>query len=771
MGSPRIAGIRKICALFLVAQILKTCRSDRKLNLNEWLLEFENCHVNIVALKDLALEDIDYGIFHYPILQSNNFYNEILDKKVVEYNSLRKRNFCAVFTFVISRFSKAASAFIFQKLIRLHFCSKPPHGNTNDDDANTFQQYRYRWTSCIFVFVLPEIKTGTLDQDLRDEILNVYQRNNRRDVQTFIFSFNEMGYKSLQISKVEYVCQQCIGSRPTVWEIQCPLPTCRKQMEVMAAGKMEDGRNIVSLLTSEAPPYERYLDASPSIMTLFKMRPYGLTLPLITESIKLRLGKLGCILILPQHNASTGLLDMSLREYYFRYRDKINFIRMNQALLFEGVSKNTSKYFTFSNSGISDFNPSLNSAPFAEDPSGYFEFGVNSNFMLFTNGMPQLYYTTVPHSAEGGTASVYATSDTAFNFLTCHGFHKPNRISVYLAPFDWKIWIFILSATFCLIIIMAMTYCCWMSLRGHRTTISAYIVNSTCYIISVLLENGYGNLHIPHHGRHVGNWVFLILAFLSVILGSLYKAIITTDMISPIIGSIPYENFSQLQNFTLVVIPSADMRVQRKSSDGKVSATRQVELGLLEKGVNLFASSDFTKYWRNIELMNENVSENFRYRHSSVTINTRVFEHEEDALAKLATCNKVAFVGSTEEIQDFDKFNQDRIKLGRGKVKFLSHNFYLIIPGWAGGFLQRRMAGLLSSGIWHIWAKVFYAKTRDELEHGLKKTIEIKQGLDTNLGALFQIYAFAVAFAIAVFTVEILYRLFRKCMHDCYPVA
>jgi hypothetical protein len=72
----------------------------------------------------------------------------------------------------------------------------------------------------------------------------------------------------------------------------------------------------------------------------------------------------------------------------------------------------------------------------------------------------------------------------------------------------------------------------------------------------------------------------------------------------------------------------------------------------------------------------------------------------------------------------------------------------MIIQDSAGGFLRRRMAGLLSSGIWHVWAKVFYAKTRDELAPHLKKRIEIKQGLDTNLGALFQIYAFAAGFAL-----------------------
>jgi hypothetical protein len=238
-------------------------------------------------------------------------------------------------------------------------------------------------------------------------------------------------------------------------------------------------------------------------------------------------------------------------------------------------------------------------------------------------------------------------------------------------------------------------------------------------------------------------------------------------MISPILGSIPYENFSQLHNFTLVVVPSVDMRVRERGVSLNKKDTTEAErngIGLLDKDVFLYQASDFTKYWASIE----NESKDERNRHVNITRNTRVFEREEDALAQLATCRKVAYVGSTEEIQDFDKFNQDRIKLGRGKFKFLLRNFYLVIPDLAGGFLRRRMAGLLSSGIWHIWAKVFYAKTRDELGPGLKKTIELKQGMDTNLGALFQIYAFALAFAIAVFTAEILYSLLRKWMHECY---
>jgi hypothetical protein len=436
---------------------------------------------------------------------------------------------------------------------------------------------------------------------------------------------------------------------------------------------------------------------------------------------------------------------------------------MNQAILFEDISKNTSNYFKFPNSGISDFNPSLNAAPYVDDP-----LSESTNLKFFPEGVPELFYTTMPF--KGYPASVYTTGDTAFNFLTCHGFSKSNRVSVYLEPFDRKIWITVLSITTCLILVLTMTYWFFKGSQGHRTTLPVYILNSTCYNISVLLENGYGTLHIPTHRKHVGNGVFLILAFISIILGSLYKSIITTDMISPILGSIPYDNFSQLHNFTLVVKPSTDLRVVGRDLEPNKKNT-EIErngIGLLDKGVHVYESSDFKNYWNSIEPTHANASEDEINHHANIIQGTRVFEHEEDALAQLATCSKIAFVGSTEEIQDFEKFNQNRIKLGRGKVKFLLHSFYLIIPDSARGFLRRRMAGLLNSGIWHVWAKAFYAKTRDDLEPGLKKTIEIKQGLDTNLGALFQIYAFAAVFAVAVFTTEIIYSLFRKLVYHLH---
>lgn len=231
--------IRNICAIVLVAQIFRKCDADRTLNLNDWLLDFENCYVNIVGLKDFTFGNIDYGIFKYPVLHSNKVYKGYDANTRLEFNTLRKRNFCAVLAFVIPRYSFADYVFILQYLGN-YFCSKPAHGHVDDDDVNSIPDlsYKYKWTSCIFVLVLPEVTEGTRqDQNGRNQLLTDYLELNKRDVQAFIFGFREIESTSLRISKVEYICQQCMSFSSWVWEIQCPLQTCRRQMEAFVAKK------------------------------------------------------------------------------------------------------------------------------------------------------------------------------------------------------------------------------------------------------------------------------------------------------------------------------------------------------------------------------------------------------------------------------------------------------------------------------------------------------------------------------------------------------
>jgi hypothetical protein len=112
-------------------------------------------------------------------------------------------------------------------------------------------------------------------------------------------------------------------------------------MENMIADKVKEGQNIVSYLESDGPPYENS-DGANGMTQFVKWSPSWR------------------LLILSENSAFAGLKSLSLRDYYLQYRTKINFIRMNQAILFETVDTNISDFFNFSNSGIHNFSPSRN---------------------------------------------------------------------------------------------------------------------------------------------------------------------------------------------------------------------------------------------------------------------------------------------------------------------------------------------------------------------------------------------------------------------------
>jgi hypothetical protein len=242
------------------------------------------------------------------------------------------------------------------------------------------------------------------------------------------------------------------------------------------------------------------------------------------------------------------------------------------------------------------------------------------------------------------------------------------------------------------------------------------------------------------------------LAFMSIILGNIYRSIITTDMILPYIGTIPYDNFNQLVNFTLFTVTVLGLRVPRESLTPRIKKD-----GIGENEGWLYESCDLLQYsiYRKMMFEEYKIDEGeYLAMHQDIFDRVRLFEYEEDALASLGSCGTKAFVGSVEEIRDFLKFNGGRVKLGQGKVPLLPHNYYWRIPYFSGGYVQRRMTYLISSGIYHVWEKVYYAKTRDEIEPSFKKTMEMKQSLDTSLMALFKILSWSLSLSVAVFCSE-----------------
>jgi hypothetical protein len=183
---------------------------------------------------------------------------------------------------------------------------------------------------------------------------------------------------------------------------------------------------------------------------------------------------------------------------------------MNQAILFEHVPKNTTFLFDITSSGIHDFNPtSITKAAKFKDPikqkNSFQEIPEIQNRFTFA---PQWYL-----------ANFYLTGESYFDFLTCHGFHKAAPLTVYLQPFDIHIWVTMLSAIFCtvLALTLASTFYLGPALVDKtvqlRQTFSTF-ATLTCYSISVLVENGFGN--IPKIYSLTGKSAFLILAFMSI---------------------------------------------------------------------------------------------------------------------------------------------------------------------------------------------------------------------------------------------------------------
>jgi hypothetical protein len=627
-------------------------------------------------------------------------------------------------------------------------CSKPAFGSLSD-------HAQYKWTSCICITIVEEyldlVRRADMIKGLQ-LVLGDFSRINELDIQHFVLTFSKQLTGQVK-SRLEYTCRQCIldskgklrqSTNVDRLSVNCQSTKCRQEMENVVEAEMQVSGNIVCDLVSDISPFE--------------------DLDHFEQRIRNRRNRIvNPVLILPQNIAFLGLARMSVRDNYFNHRSRINFIRMNQAILSENISQNVSALFKFPNSGIRDFNPTGSTKGY----DAYFLL----NKTVFENTVPTLTYGNTASLISSYT-SMYVTGEGSFNFLTCHGFHKVASLTVYFGPFDLWIWMTVLVAMFCITIILTVTYFSFscsssnsISLKLILTVLSE-AVELIFYALSVLLENGFQKLQFPRLSESVAKVAFITLAFMCVILGNLYKSIVTTDMITETTGTIPYETFKQLMhnNFNLIVVPSSDMRLKQGFAANNLS---QSEVAKGEDGIAVFEKyelehsyCDLVAYlylilYRTYQFP-FGFSEEILALKNGIESKLRLFGYEEDALVALATCQKKAFVGSVEEISDFIKFNRNRISLLRGKEKFLPHGKVWGIPYFAGGYVHRRMSQLISSGIYFMWEQTFYAKTRDELDISLKKTIEVKQSLDTNLGALFRIVALFWAFGFAMLCIELL---------------
>ena len=632
--------------------------------------------------------------------------------------------------------------------------------------VTVYPRLQYKWTTCMLLVVVhrdsKNFEVNQIFYPTTRELTLVYSP---RDMEFFLFYYKPATTSTnLEVSGVDYICRFCImndtsSDNDTLvvhFQIPCKTTKCRLEMEREAKERTLDGKHIPCHVTSSIAPYENLVgevnDPRRKLKTKGRLPP--------------------TIFLFTQDKAFEKLVNMSFRNYYFLHRKRINFIRVNQGILFEEVPKNISeKFFGFPNKDIESFNPTAHNSEsqpnfIADDNIKFLRPGIQYDMKMdFTDPFPY------------NTKTFYPTAENYFNFLTCHGIYKIAPLTTFLDPFEFQVWITILIVLLCIVLIFIIS----LLKDGFKLIQTLSILETlTLYSISVVLENGFEKLkNRERFSKFIAKLVFLILAFMCVILGCLYKSSITADIIKPIPVTIPYKNYSHLQNFELVAMPAKDLlalpRLAEKSRRPKSVRNGNIvynvgpqSFGLGEYiGVVNFFLSEVEK-----ETEAERVEkEKLKFYYDEILRRVRLFEYEEDALEWISNCNKKkAFVGSAEEIEEFLTFNKQKVNLRKGRDKFLTHSNSWQIPQYAGGFVHRRMAQLISSGIYHIWEEVFYTKTRDELDISLKKTIEVKQSLDTNLGVLFKITGLGLAAGTFVFCIEIVISMVPKPFRIAYGI-
>jgi len=278
------------------------------------------------------------------------------------------------------------------------------------------------------------------------------------------------------------------------------------------------------------------------------------------------------------------------------------------------------------------------------------------------------------------------------------------------------------------------------------------------YTLSVLLENGFSKLRV--HIKNAYRVLFLILALTSLIVGNSYKAIFTIDITLPIPEVIAVQYFHELTNWSIAILPYSDRQdsIQAFFKDSfQEGGGLKFKNEILPRG--LFAQSSFGKILAVIPLKNYTNTTSAEIKLLKFLIkNTLLFRSSADALNYISRCNKIVFAGTTQDISVLKEFNHKtkNIKLGTGKDELYPNIYFWQISTSSGEFVKRRMAQLLSSGIYSMWEHIYYSPTREQISPEQKINAAEKQKLDSNLGPLFIIYIVCILVTSFAFLIDIL---------------
>jgi len=695
-----------------------------KCNLAEWLTDFSDCHFQIKVLANNNF--IDIGDIQFPIRLSVSNQSISFNYTGSHYLKLQLR----LCTLEVRVFSKQVLAYtLLHDPTWISSNSRPDPIWDHTKFSITGLTNSYTNSYSFNILLLPE---GWEILDVG--ILKFFAAQNVNNDQYFYFTYTDLEEANFMLNITGAFYMPMLTNPTTIDFEDFPLVarTCqniRRNMINTINRIYQRGRNVVcSIVTTEFSPV---------------MPNYGLEDNYFN-------------IILTSHPEFEYLRDMTSRDYYFYHRRNLSFLRLNQAILFDHVEYNLSSLF--------------------HKGSWNFSGDVNKKWLFSKSSLIRIE--TILYSDDSyeiqKSLEVYPTGLNYFNFVTCHGFSQRPSVMYYFQPLDNYTWILTSVA----IVGISLTLF-FIGLKNWKCL--AKISINLFYSISVILENGFGNLGRAITNCRIYKISFVLLALISFMVGNMYKSLITVDIITPIPGSIPVNYLSELKGWSIAVLPFQYLLDPVSSEDiDTLNLIREESRKFRGNGIQLSRTLRF----RYSSLFGFLATKDFNGTVNPTSeINTllslqqdiRLFSSRVEVVNYLSSCMNKALVGSLQEVDRFRKFSMTQgLKLGIGKDVFMPTMISWGFSKVTGEFLNRKFSSLISSGIYHRWEHIFYSRTRSQLDMSETSTIHTNQSLDTQLGALFILYGICISFCIVFYVVEhfiaVLYHLLycivrNNCFH------
>jgi len=363
---------------------------DTELDLNKWLIDFQNCYINIMVLEP----DLYLTPFSYPI----TIYSATAGNDPIMHPKLRNRVFCSSQIFALSKLETLQNSILITSAFGKYYdgdmppCSVP--ASRNPDEL----LWTYSHSHCTIIIAGLQKQRWDIYKEITpyaDNVMHILYNVHfdLRCNEYFLLFIENMAAESE--SNLSYLCRFC-GYYFNISEFPIPCKNgvgCRNGIESVVHEVTQDGRSIVPRF-----PVESFYDTEEENRSFLFT-----TSPLKTMDI---------------------LRNITTRSYWKNSR--IPFTKLIQGILFETV-------------------PGYNATELIESMSKYSEL---MKILIDLHVIQYKVYGKLRVPTDHST--LYVTGSSSFNFVTCHGLQEDSSVKAYLGPFDvgtWSMVILILVAT------------------------------------------------------------------------------------------------------------------------------------------------------------------------------------------------------------------------------------------------------------------------------------------------------------------------------------